>query len=71
MVGFSALALLCWLRSAQGGHRGLFLPLMAVSLAAANQNPVPARVLALVFFLASLAFVYRSFYGMRIKQTAK
>jgi hypothetical protein len=35
MVGFSALALLCWLRSTQGASRGLFLPLMAVSLAAA------------------------------------
>ena len=50
---------------------GLLAVELAVSLAAANQNPVLARVLALVFFLASLAFVYRSFYGMRIKQTAE
>ena len=50
---------------------GLLAVELAVSLAAANQNPVLARVLALVFFLASLTFVYRSFYGMRIKQTAE
>ena len=48
---------------------GLLAVELAVSLAT-NQSAILSRVLALVFFLASLAFVYRSFYGMRIKQTA-
>ena len=35
MLGFSTLALLCWLRAAEGERRKLFLPLLAFSLAAA------------------------------------
>jgi K(+)-stimulated pyrophosphate-energized sodium pump len=44
--------------------------LLAVSLAvsmASNQGSTLTRVLALVFFVVSFTFVYRSFYGMRIK----
>ena len=45
--------------------------LLAVELAvklASEQGTTLTRVLALVFFLVSFFFVYRSFYGMRIKQ---
>ena len=48
--------------------------LLAVELAvklAADQGTTLTRVLALVFFLVSFTFVYRSFYGMRIKQGAE
>jgi len=44
--------------------------LLAVSLAvklASDQGTTLTRVLALAFFLVSATFVYRSFYGMRIK----
>jgi len=43
--------------------------LLAVSLAVdlASQNPELTKVLAAVFFIVSFFFVYRSFYGMRIK----
>ncbi|PYQ38801.1 MAG: sodium-translocating pyrophosphatase [Acidobacteria bacterium] len=47
--------------------------LLAVELAvrlASDQGPTLTRILALVFFLVSFAFVYRSFFGMRIKQGA-
>jgi len=47
--------------------------LLAVELAvklATDQGPTLTRVLALVFFAVSFAFVYRSFFGMRIKQGA-
>src|SRR5438067_40925 len=47
--------------------------LLAVELAvrlASDQGPTLTRILALVFFLVSFAFVYRSFFGMRIKQNA-
>jgi K(+)-stimulated pyrophosphate-energized sodium pump len=37
---------------------------LAVSLA--SKNATLTRVLALIFFLISFFFVYRSFYGMRI-----
>ena len=47
---------------------GLLAVELAVTLAA-NSSTL-TRVLALVFFLISLAFVYRSFYGMRIKSGA-
>jgi K(+)-stimulated pyrophosphate-energized sodium pump len=47
---------------------GLLAVELAVTLAA--DNSTLTRVLALVFFLISLAFVYRSFYGMRIKSGA-
>jgi len=43
---------------------GLLAVELAVSLA--SKNSTLTRVLALVFFLISFAFVYRSFYGMRI-----
>jgi K(+)-stimulated pyrophosphate-energized sodium pump len=44
--------------------------LLAVELAvklASDQGPTLTRILALVFFVVSFAFVYKSFYGMRIK----
>jgi len=44
--------------------------LLAVSLAvrlSADQGPALSHILAGTFFVLSLAFVYRSFYGMRIK----
>jgi K(+)-stimulated pyrophosphate-energized sodium pump len=43
--------------------------LLAVELAVdlASRNPELTRILAAVFFLISFFFVYRSFYGMRIK----
>ena len=47
--------------------------LLAVELAvklASDQGTTLTRILALIFFLVSFAFVYRSFFGMRIKQTA-
>jgi K(+)-stimulated pyrophosphate-energized sodium pump len=48
--------------------------LLAVELAVELNNSGNAgltRVLAVVFFLLSLVFVYRSFYGMRIETTVK
>ena len=46
--------------------------LLAVSLAVdlASKNPELTHILAAVFFLISFFFVYRSFYGMRIKAGA-
>ena len=44
--------------------------LLAVSLAvrlAADEGPLLSHALAAGFFALSLAFVWRSFYGMRIK----
>jgi K(+)-stimulated pyrophosphate-energized sodium pump len=44
--------------------------LLAVELAvrlASDQGTTLTRVLALAFFVVSFSFVYRSFYGMRIK----
>ncbi len=49
---------------------GLLAVELAVSLAN-SQGPTLTRVLALVFFLVSFTFVYRSFYGMRIKVGAE
>jgi K(+)-stimulated pyrophosphate-energized sodium pump len=45
--------------------------LLAVELAVelTVKNPVLTRTLAGIFFLISFFFVYRSFYGMRIKQS--
>jgi len=43
---------------------GLLAVELAVSLASKHANLT--RVLALIFFLVSVSFVYRSFYGMRI-----
>jgi len=48
--------------------------LLAVELAvklATDQGTGLTRALALVFFIVSFTFVYRSFYGMRIKQGAE
>jgi K(+)-stimulated pyrophosphate-energized sodium pump len=47
--------------------------LLAVELAVelTSKNAGLTRVLALIFFLISFAFVYRSFYGMRIGAEAK
>jgi K(+)-stimulated pyrophosphate-energized sodium pump len=45
---------------------GLLAVELAVELNAAGQGTL-TRVLAVVFFVASLVFVYRSFYGMRIE----
>ena len=47
---------------------GLLAVELAVTLSA--NNSTLTNILALVFFLISLAFVYRSFYGMRIKAGA-
>jgi K(+)-stimulated pyrophosphate-energized sodium pump len=44
--------------------------LLAVELAVKLTNdsgPMVGHILAAVFFLIALVFVYRSFYGMRIK----
>ncbi len=43
---------------------GLLAVELAVSLA--QKGPALTNVLALIFFLVSVSFVYRSFYGMRI-----
>ena len=48
---------------------GLLAVELAVSLAGDKGSTI-TNVLALVFFLVSLYFVHRSFYGMRIKQNA-
>jgi K(+)-stimulated pyrophosphate-energized sodium pump len=48
---------------------GLLAVELAVSLARESSNTT--RLLALLFFLVSLGFVYWSFYGMRIKQAAE
>jgi len=45
---------------------GLLAVELAVSLAA-DKGSMLTNALALVFFLVSISFVYRSFYGMRIK----
>jgi K(+)-stimulated pyrophosphate-energized sodium pump len=39
---------------------------LAVSLTARNGNTTLTHILALVFFLVSVFFVWRSFHGMRI-----
>jgi len=46
--------------------------LLAVQLAvrlAADSSPMMTRSIAAVFFMLSMVFVYRSFYGMRIGST--
>jgi K(+)-stimulated pyrophosphate-energized sodium pump len=48
---------------------GLLAVELAVTLSA--DNSMLTNILALAFFLVSLFFVYRSFYGMRIKQGAE
>jgi K(+)-stimulated pyrophosphate-energized sodium pump len=50
------------------------LGLLAVQLAvrlATDMSPMTTRVIAAVFFVLSLVFVYRSFYGMRIGSAAE
>jgi K(+)-stimulated pyrophosphate-energized sodium pump len=47
---------------------GLLAVELAVTLSASNSTLT--NILALVFFLLSLSFVYKSFYGMRIKSGA-
>jgi K(+)-stimulated pyrophosphate-energized sodium pump len=47
---------------------GLLAVELAVTLTA--DNPLLAHVLAVVFFLVSVTFVWRSFYGMRIETQA-
>ena len=44
---------------------GLLAVELAVTLTA--KNGLLSHLLALVFFIVSFMFVYRSFYGMRIK----
>jgi K(+)-stimulated pyrophosphate-energized sodium pump len=44
---------------------GLLAVELAVSLTRSNGSGL-SHILAAVFFLVSLVFVYRSFYGMRI-----
>ena len=47
--------------------------LLAVELAVkltASQGSGSTHVLAAIFFIVSFAFVYRSFYGMRIRSEA-
>jgi K(+)-stimulated pyrophosphate-energized sodium pump len=47
--------------------------LLAVELAVqltATQGPGLTHILSLVFFVVSFTFVYRSFYGMRIRSDA-
>ncbi|MBZ5565996.1 MAG: sodium/proton-translocating pyrophosphatase, partial [Acidobacteriia bacterium] len=48
---------------------GLLAVELAVKLTATSGSGV-TRALALVFFAVSYFFVYRSFYGMRIRTTA-
>jgi len=48
---------------------GLLAVELAVSLA--SDSSTTTRLLALLFFLVSLGFVYWSFYGMRIRKTAE
>ncbi len=43
--------------------------LLAVELAI-TLDPMLSRILAGIFFAISMVFVYRSFYGMRIKSDA-
>ncbi|MEN3328537.1 MAG: K(+)-stimulated pyrophosphate-energized sodium pump [Acidobacteriota bacterium] len=49
---------------------GLLAVELAVSLTARNGNATLTHILALVFFLVSVFFVWRSFHGMRIGTTA-
>jgi len=49
---------------------GLLAVELAVSLTRSNGNSTLTHILALVFFLISVFFVWRSFHGMRIGTTA-
>jgi K(+)-stimulated pyrophosphate-energized sodium pump len=50
---------------------GLLAVELAVSLASGGKGSSLTNVLALAFFFVSLFFVYKSFYGMRIKTSAE
>jgi K(+)-stimulated pyrophosphate-energized sodium pump len=49
---------------------GLLAVELAVSLTTSQHSTTLTHVLAAVFFVVSLSFVYRSFYGMRIRNEA-
>jgi K(+)-stimulated pyrophosphate-energized sodium pump len=49
---------------------GLLAVELAVSLTASQQSTTLTHILAALFFAISLSFVYRSFYGMRIRAEA-
>src|SRR2546421_1046910 len=49
---------------------GLLAVELAVSLTAAQHSTTLTHILAAAFFLVSFFFVYRSFYGMRIREDA-
>src|SRR5438270_4517128 len=49
---------------------GLLAVELAVSLVNSQHSTTLAHILATAFFLVALSFVYRSFYGMRIKGSA-
>ena len=49
---------------------GLLAVELAVQLTASSGIATLTRILAAVFFAVSFFFVYRSFYGMRIRQEA-
>jgi K(+)-stimulated pyrophosphate-energized sodium pump len=49
---------------------GLLAVELAVQLTAAQQSTTLTHILAAAFFIVSFFFVYRSFYGMRIKGSA-
>ncbi len=49
---------------------GLLAVRLAITLKTAEGKPTAARaLLAAVFFLIAAAFIYRSFYGMRIVES--
>ena len=49
---------------------GLLAVELAVQLTAAQHSTTLTHILAAAFFLVSFFFVYRSFYGMRIREDA-
>ncbi|HMA02136.1 MAG TPA: hypothetical protein VKP02_07190, partial [Gemmatimonadaceae bacterium] len=49
---------------------GLLAVELAVSLTAQRGNTGLTHALALIFFIISAVFVYRSFYGMRIESAS-
>ena len=49
---------------------GLLAVELAVSLVNSQHSTTLAHILATAFFVVALSFVYRSFYGMRIKGSA-
>jgi K(+)-stimulated pyrophosphate-energized sodium pump len=50
---------------------GLLAVQLAVEMSATASGRTTSRIIAAVFFLLSLVFVWRSFYGMRIKTEGK